>query len=440
MTQLECKIMVLNIQLLLTGDEILSGDILDTNAQYLAQGFQEHALNVSKKVTVGDDIKQLVYQIQQQSIEADILVINGGLGPTIDDLTAQALAMAANLPLAIHKTALEHLEKWCATRGYQLNDANKKQAMLPQGCSIIPNPIGSAVGFKLTLNHCDIYCTPGVPIEMKRMFKETILPEIVQQHGHSSGKRTHKWQVFGLGESTIQQLIQQHYPQWPKEIELGFRASMPIVEVKLTSNTHLEDSIIQQWQHNVCELLGDHVISQHNESLPQVVLNILSSQQKKITFAESCTGGLISSLLTQLSGSSQVFDMGFVTYSNQMKHTMLAVPLDVLETDGAVSKNTVIAMLKGALDKTNADIGVAVSGIAGPSGGTEDKPVGIVWLAWGTLNNINTCCLYLPYERKTFQLFVAHCGLDLIRRQLLGLASTPDYMISRKFSAENSKR
>jgi nicotinamide-nucleotide amidase len=431
--------MALNIQLLLTGDEILAGDILDTNAQFLAQGFKEHDLTVSKKVTVGDNLKHLVCQIQQQSIEADILVINGGLGPTIDDLTAQALALAANVPLETNELALQHLSHWCSSRGYQLTDANKKQAILPKDCTILPNPIGSAVGFKLTLNHCDIYCTPGVPSEMKRMFTAEILPEILQRYGHSSGKKTLKWHVFGLGESTIQQLIKQHYPQWPKEIELGFRASMPIVEVKLTYNTHLDDSIIQLWRNNIYKLLGDHVISQHNESLPQVVLSILSSQKKKITFAESCTGGLISSLLTQLSGSSQVFDMGFVTYSNQMKHAMLAVPLDVLETDGAVSENTVIAMLKGALDKTHADIGVAVSGIAGPSGGTEDKPVGIVWLAWGTLNNINTCCLYLPYERKTFQLFVAHCGFDLIRRQLLQLTSTPEYLISRKFAPKNGK-
>ena len=423
----------LNVQLLLTGNELMSGDVIDSNSAMIAQNLKNIGIEVNRKVTVSDNLTALIKEIKELSEQADILILNGGLGPTVDDMTAQALALAADKPIQRHPKAMAHLEAWCKKRHYELSEPNKKQADLPQDCEIIPNSTGSAVGFKLMLNDCEIYCTPGVPPELKLMLKEEIIPQLTNKIPQELKMQVSRIQVFGLGESTIQKMINEAYPQWPTSIELGFRAAMPLIEVKLTSRSTQASELAQHWQNNIKQLLGDHVIGENNAKINKTVIDLLLEKHQTITLAESCTGGLIASKITEIKGASKVFEAGFVTYSNKMKTQVLGVSADILAKHGAVSKQTVIAMAKGALTKSQADYVVAVSGVAGPDGGTAEKPVGMVWIAWGDNEHINTCCLYLPGHRVYFQHYVTTISLDLIRRVLISSQQPANYLKERKF-------
>ncbi len=424
-----------NVQLLLTGNELMTGDIVDSNSAMIAQQLKELGLEVSRKVTIADDIDLLVHEINQLAQSADIVIINGGLGPTVDDLTAQALAKAINVQLVEHPEALEHLTAWCKKRGASLNTPNLKQTILPQGCEIIANKQGSAVGFKVNHSNCDIYCTPGVPRELQIMLNEQISPDIAKKLPSELIADVTRLQVFGLGESTLQKMVDEQLPDWPTDIELGFRAGMPLLEVKLTTTSKEAHRHKHIWEKRLIEILGDHLIAQIEHkplSLAKHVLLKLSDKDLKITTAESCTGGLIASMLTREAGASALFEAGFVTYSNAMKTKLLDVPEKLLSEYGAVSQEVVIAMAQGALKSSSADLAIAVSGIAGPDGGSSDKPVGTVWIAWGTKNNLKSVCLLMPLPRSYFQKYVASIGLDLIRRELMNNQETPHYVVERQ--------
>lgn len=424
------------VQLLLTGNELMTGDIVDSNSAMMAQVLKDLGLEINRKVTIADDLDLLVSEITYMASTSDILIINGGLGPTVDDLTAQALALAIGDELNQHPQALAHLTKWCQQRGTELNAPNLKQTILPTGCQIIANRSGSAVGFSVHYKGCDIYCTPGVPHELKTMLREQIVQEISKKLPSNLTTDVTRLQVFGLGESSLQKAINDQLPTWPTEIELGFRAGMPLLEIKLTTNTKQGLALKPLWQKKLTDVLGEHLIAEIQgkpKSLAEHLINLLQQHSVKVTTAESCTGGLIASKLTEVSGSSLSFEAGYVTYSNEIKTAMLDVPTSLLEQDGAVSEAVVIAMAQGALLKSKAELAIAVSGIAGPNGGSEDKPVGTVWFAWGRTGNIKTQCLRLPYKRRQFQQFVAAIGLDLLRRYLQNVTATPSYVKERAF-------
>ncbi|TMM46831.1 CinA family nicotinamide mononucleotide deamidase-related protein [Colwellia ponticola] len=427
------------VQLLLTGNELMTGDIVDSNSAMMAQVLKDIGLGIMRKVTVADDLALLVSEITYMASTSDILIINGGLGPTVDDLTAQALALAMDEELSEHPEALAHLTAWCKQRGNALNGPNLKQTILPSSCRIIANRSGSAVGFSVRYKDCDIYCTPGVPHELKVMLQEQIIPAISKKSPKNLIADITRLQVFGLGESSLQKMVDEKLAQWPADIDLGFRAGKPLLEVKLSINSERGLALKPLWQKKLADALGHHLIAEINEkpySLAQHLINQLQQDNIKVTTAESCTGGLIASKLTEISGSSNCFEAGFVTYSNNMKTAMLNVSADLLTQKGAVSEEVVIAMAKGALLKSHADIAIAVSGVAGPSGGTEDKPVGTVWLAWGGINDIKTQCLLIPYKRNHFQQFVAEIGLDLLRRYQKNITSIPNYIIDNAFTTK----
>ena len=424
------------VQLLLTGNELMTGDIVDSNSAMMAHLLKDIGLAVNRKVTIADDLTLLVNEITTMASTSDILIINGGLGPTVDDLTAQALALALEVELKQHPQALTHITRWCQQRGTELNAPNLKQAILPKYCQIIANRRGSAVGFSVRFKDCDIYCTPGVPHELKNMLIEEIIPAITENTPSNLTTDITRLQVFGLGESSLQKTIDEQLPDWPTEIELGFRAGMPLLEVKLTITSKQGLLLKPLWQKKLSRVLGDHLIAEIQgkpKTLAEHLLGHLQQHNLKITTAESCTGGLIASKLTEISGSSLSFEAGFVTYSNKMKIAMLDVPTSLFEQDGAVSEAVVIAMAKGSLLKSNANLTIAVSGVAGPNGGSADKPVGTVWFAWGSIDNIQTQCLLLPYKRKQFQQFVAAIALDLLRRYQQNLTTIPNYIIERAF-------
>ena len=416
-----------DIALLLTGDELMSGDTVDSNSAMIAQSLAAFGHAVTEKITLGDDRARLVAALQRTTGHARILVMNGGLGPTQDDLTAELVAAAAEVQLVLHPDAERHVRDWCAERSIEPNDANLKQAWLPEGATIIHNPRGSAVGFVIEVNGTLILTTPGVPGELRAMLPE-VCERIVVAIG---GGQTHRvrLQTFGIGESTIQALIDEDDAPWPESVVLGYRAGVPQLEMKLTAAAASPE--VEQCQQTLERLFGDHIIGEDDVTLAGALQQVLRDQGKKMVTAESCTGGLIASMVTAEPGSSSVFEAGFVTYANSIKHSVLGVSEASLETDGAVSETVVKQMLAGALAESGADIGIAVSGIAGPDGGSEDKPVGTVWLAWGTADNMHTLRTVLPTDRAMFQKLVAAAGLDLIRRQLLGLPKLPHYFSRR---------
>lgn len=418
------------VSLLLTGSELMNGDVIDTNSIMFAEQLNNIGLSIDKKVTVGDEQSLLMAEITQLSQASDILLINGGLGPTTDDLTAQVLSSATDTTLTLNEQAHLHLKTWAKKRNTTLNKPNLKQAYLPKNCKVIDNKTGSAVGFSVDFNKCLIICTPGVPSELAHMLKEEVIPSLKSRFKPAPYYQIHRLQTFGIGESSIQALVDENFPEWPNEIMIGFRAAMPILEVKLIVNCQQSQAMLPHWLKKLKTLLGAHTLfygTTSNSTVAEYVVPQLIKANKKITVAESCTGGLIASQLTGVSGASAIFEAGFVTYSNKMKTTMLSVPETTLIEHGAVSKATVIAMAQGALINSDADFTIAVSGIAGPNGGTKDKPVGSVWVAWGDKNNINAKYYCIPVARKYFQQIVAARSLDLIRRLLIQSNEVPYY-------------
>lgn len=417
----------MKIQLLLTGNELMSGHTIDSNSAMIAEFLSGKGYSIHRKVTVGDDPLELLADMKRLCETGDILIMNGGLGPTLDDLTAQLLSDLTGKPLVENPIARRHLEDWCERRKSPLNHSNLKQAILPEGVEIIPNPTGSAVGFTMIYEDCLIICTPGVPSELLTMMEQTIVDTICTRHPNDQQTDTIRLQTFGLGESTLQEMVNHDYGEWPEQVELSFRAGIPLLEVKLIIHDLSHKVIQQRCYQRLHELIGDFIIGEESTTLAESVVKLLQNSQTTITTAESCTGGLIASAITEIAGASTVFEAGFVTYSNRMKQQLVGVPELTLKTYGAVSEEVVIAMTNGALERSGADYGIAVSGVAGPGGGSAEKPVGTVWMAWGHKDNLRTRRMTLTTDRKRFQQMVTAITLDLIRRELLSLEPQPTY-------------
>lgn len=419
------------VNLLLTGDELMSGDTVDSNSAMIARLFRPLGWTIRKKLTVGDDMNTLIAALKLLSADCDVLLVNGGLGPTIDDLTAQALANAVQVPLREHPQALAHLQQWCASKNIALNAANRKQAMLPEDCDVVANAIGSAVGFALDLGECRVICTPGVPRELEPMLNDEIVPALRRQFS-AAPHHVERFTLFGIGESSLQQRINDTIPDWPHDVLLGFRAGFPQLELKLTTHSEAARAKLPMLVSQLQPLIGDFTLGGGDTSMAMCVIDLLKQRGKRLTVAESCTGGQLAATITQIPGASSVFDAGFITYSNAIKEKILGVSGETLAREGAVSAPVVEQMAHGALQRSGADYAIAVSGIAGPEGGSDEKPVGTVWIGWGSENNIQSRVFLVRYPRVQFQQYVSWIGLDLVRRELLGIQSEPSYLRAKK--------
>lgn len=421
----------MRFQLLLTGNELMSGDTVDSNSSMIAQRLLREGYWIDRRVTVGDDMQELIDEIQNISENSDVLIVNGGLGPTIDDLTAEALAKAAGVALEEHTGAKHHVVSWCEGRGFTANAANLKQAILPKGVSLLENRVGSAVGFALTLNNCLIMCTPGVPSELRAMLEDGVVPMLAEHFPVGDAPQILRYQTFGLGESGAQQMLDDAYPDWPDNIEIGFRAGAPMLEMKLRVEPGTSDEQIDHWEAKFLDVIGTYVVGRDETRLPEAIVESLSERGEQIALAESCTGGLIASMITSVPGSSAVFEAGIVSYSNAIKQSQLGVSEQTLTQFGAVSEQCVMEMAAGVMALSNADYAVAVSGIAGPDGGTEEKPVGTVWIAWGRQGKLRAREFNYPVNRAMFQTIVSALALDLVRREILELPEEPAYFQRR---------
>lgn len=412
-------------EIMATGEEIRSGEVIDSNSAYIAAKLEENGITAARHTCVGDDLGFLVAAIKEIGNRADIAVVTGGLGPTTDDLTAEAAARACGVELALNSSALQSVENFFKARRREINPASRKQAFLPAGAECLQNPSGTAPGFRLQIDRCLFYFLPGVPAEMRRMMSEIVLPQLIERMGEQRRFcRSRTLSTFGLTESqTAERLdgLEEAFPQ----ISLGLQIRFPAIQVKLyarSSNARQLNDDLEAAARWVVDRIGAKVFSQQGEPMEKVVGHLLKTKQTTLALAESCTGGLIADLLTNVSGSSDYFVFSGVTYSNQAKIDVLKVSPETLGKHGAVHEQTAIEMAKGARRVSGADYGLATSGIAGPTGGTAEKPVGTVCIGLATPERTAGHRFHFWSGRRTMnkQMF-AMAALDVLRRELLGL-------------------
>ncbi len=414
------------IALLMTGNELIHGDLIDTNGPLIANQLKDIGLFVSAKITLGDDLTALTSEIERLSHNYDLVIMNGGLGPTQDDLTAPALANAFSQQLTTHPEAKAHIEQWCQKKNIQVNQKQLKQAELPEKATLFDGAPGSAAAFWVKHKKSLFIATPGVPSELKYILQHQLIAFIKHKF---SAPDTQPWQtatLFGLSESSIERLIEQSSIK-AEQLDIGFRVNTPYIEFKYQLNDTLSATEKKTVQKYVEDIIAPYFVGDKQTNMAQALSLQLRAKNQCLSTAESCTGGLIAHLMTQQPGASQVFEGAAVTYSNALKEKMIHVPAETLKKYGAVSEPTAIAMLKGLLDVTKTDYGIAVTGIAGPDGATEGKPVGTVFIAFGSATENNVIQLLVPAPRQLFQSLVAICALDLVRH-LIKSKRLPSYI------------
>ena len=410
-------------EILATGDEIRSGALIDSNSAYIAGKLEEVGIPVTRHSCVGDDLDVLVSILKEISTRVDICVVTGGLGPTSDDLSSEAAAAAAEETLLMDTKALADIEAFFRSRNREMVDSNRKQAMLPRTAQSMYNPIGTAPGFSLKIGRCVFFFLPGVPPEMKRMLSHEVLPRIERMPG---ALKVHclvrNISTFGLTESATEEKVADIGDEFP-EIKLGLRAKFPEIHVKLYLNgqdlPHMEKRLASaaKWiQHR----LGRYVLSLEGVSLPEVVGDLLRKRSATLAVAESCTGGRIANWLTNVSGSSDYFHFSGVTYSNHSKTNVLGVAPELLEAYGAVHEETAKAMAEGARRISGARYAISTTGIAGPTGGSDDKPVGTVCIGLATPEKVEGKRLYFPFGQRSMNKSIfGMAALNMLRKELL---------------------
>jgi nicotinamide-nucleotide amidase len=375
-------------EIITIGDEILIGQIVDTNSAWMAAKLNKEGISVKQISSVSDNREHILTALAEAATRADIILITGGLGPTKDDITKKTLAEYFKVGLVLNADALANVESIFKKYNRPLLEVNRKQAEVPENCEVILNHNGTAPGMWFNDKGKIYISMPGVPFEMKYMIEEEVIPKL--KAVLTLPVIIHKTILtVGEGESFLAEKIADIEDSLPANIKLAYLPKMGQVRLRLSAygenEAELKDKI-DAFANKIVERVGINVIAQEDIPLEKVVLNYMAEKSLTLTTAESCTGGYISHLLTQHAGSSQVFLGGAVSYSYELKESVLGVKNETLWQHGAVSPETVKEMVEGALFNFKSDYAMAVTGIAGPGGGTEDKPVGTVWIAVANAN------------------------------------------------------
>lgn len=407
-------------ELLTIGDELLYGQITDTNAQWMSAALSDAGIRVIRKTTVGDVEDEILTAFSEAEKRADIVLITGGLGPTSDDLTKPCLAKYFNCEVRIHEEALAEVTEFFKSRGRELTEINRLQAALPVCCEKITNKIGTAPGMWFERQNKVFVSMPGVPHEMKLMMTDIIIPKLKQTF--NTPVIYHKIiRTVGLGESFLAEKIADWESALPSHIRLAYLPSLG--EVKLRLTCHGESlSVLEKEASDLSEKLNDRIgqfiYGYGNDPLEIVIGNTLRQKNLTLAAAESCTGGYLSHQITSIPGSSDYFKGSIIPYANQIKTAVLGVKEETIEKFGAVSEQAIIEMATYVRSKFNTDIGVATSGIAGPGGGSPEKPVGTVWIAYADQHQTVTKKLQLSKDRLINIRLTSVAVLNLIRLSL----------------------
>ena len=409
------------------GTELTRGELVNTNAAWLSEELTKLGFEVTEHATVDDDRDRISDAIVVLASRHRVVVATGGLGPTSDDLTTEAAAHAAGVRLFRDEPTVEGIRNKFALFGRVMPEANAKQGDFPEGATILDNAVGTAPGFAIQLSEARLFFVPGVPREMKYLFGASIAPAIADL----AERTTHQIHLrsFGLTESGVAERLRDLESEH-EGLTLGFRAHFPEIEVKvhMRGRSAAEaQSKAEQVADRVRDLLGDAVFGGRDDDFAAVVGDLLRKQKLTLAVAESCTGGRVGSMLTRNPGSSEYLLLDAVVYANSAKEDVLGVSPEILRAHGAVSGETAAAMAEGALRVAGADVAVSTTGIAGPDGGTDEKPVGTVWFGLAQKGQPTvTRHRRLPWERERVQIVSAYIALELIRRAVLGHDLTED--------------
>jgi nicotinamide-nucleotide amidase len=428
------------------GSEMLTPSRTDTNSLFVTEVLNALGIDVAYKAIVGDDRAELASSVEQALERHRILILTGGLGPTDDDLTREVVAAHFDLPLEEDPAIVESIRARFAARGLAMPEVNRRQAMVPQGARVIDNPRGSAPGLLIDVDDRVVALLPGPPREMKPMMSGPVREHLLPLAGERRLLRR-VLRLTGRSESRVEERVQPLYRGWlaaEPRIETTILASPGFVELHLSTQVSDETAGARALNDAVLSLtatLGADVVSTDGASLEQTVGTMLRDRGWRIALAESCTGGLATSRLTDVPGSSDYVDRSWVVYSNAAKHDQLGVPESLLAEHGAVSELVAQALAEGALARSQADVGVGITGIAGPGGGTDEKPVGMVWIAVAVSKPRETrtaLCRFLG-GREMVKIFAAVAAIDFVRRWLLDAPWDIDWIWRRAADAADAQ-
>jgi nicotinamide-nucleotide amidase len=398
------------------GTELTRGELVNANAAWLAAELTSLGFEVVEHATVDDDPQRIVDTLRRLTPRVRVVVSTGGLGPTTDDLTTEAVAKTLGVPLVRDQGSLEAIVRRFERAGRTMSSSNAKQADFPEGADVLPNPIGTAPGFGVRQGECVAYFLPGVPGEMRKMFEEQVAPRI-RALAPNTSYQSHL-HLFGLPESVVGERLAGVEAAFPK-ITIGYRAHFPEIEVKVLARGGSQADARDLCQRATAEVrarLGAHVYGEADDTFAGVVGRALRARGWMLAIAESCTGGLVAHMVTREAGASDFLLLDAVTYANSAKARVLGVDEETIRWHGAVSPEVAAAMAQGAKRVSSADVGLALTGIAGPAGGTEEKPVGTVYIALARPDGTTEVKHHLLQgDRSRIQTLAAYAGLQLVR-------------------------
>jgi nicotinamide-nucleotide amidase len=407
----------LHVEILATGDELLTGQVVDTNSPWLMDRLWDLGVMVRRKLLVGDDREDLDAALRETTARADVVVTCGGLGPTEDDLTAERVAAVLGVPLVLDEPSLRAIEERFRRFGRTMTPNNAKQARVPRGAEVIPNRHGTAPGFAASVGRALVACLPGPPPEFRGLCEEWLLPRLAARTGETPAARLVK--LFAVPESHADQAMRPVMDDPASAgVRFGFRAHWPEVHVKWSVPGADAQARADRILAAVRGIFGDAVFGEGKDELPDLVVARLAARGERVAFAESCTGGLAAELVTRVPGASAVFDLGVVAYANAMKERVLGVPDALLVAHGAVSEPVARALAEGARRTGGATWGVGITGIAGPAGGTPEKPVGTVHVALAGPGGTTALQRLYRGDRDRIRRHAAYEALNLLRLAL----------------------
>ena len=415
MIEISCMNLI-KAEIVAIGDELLYGQTMDTNSHYISGELDKIGVKVVRRTTVGDEEEAILKVFAEAEARADVVIITGGLGPTNDDLTKPCLAKYFNCEIKIHPEALLEVTAFFAQRGRELTELNRQQAALPVCCEKITNPLGTAPGMWFERHNKIFVSMPGVPFEMRSMVANDVIPKLLQKY--KMPVIAHQIiRTAGIGESFLAEKIASWENSLPSHIKLAYLPGEGGVKLRLTAIGEDPESISKEFESlrtSILPLAGHYIFSFNDDPLEVVVGRQLTALGLTLSAAESCTGGYLSHLITSVPGSSTYFQGSVVAYACEIKTMALGVRTDTLEKHGAVSEETIREMAAGVREKFHTDIGVATSGVAGPGGGTPEKPVGTVWIAFADKHGVSAKKLQLSKDRLVNVKLTATAVLNLI--------------------------
>ncbi len=410
-------------EIITIGDELLIGQIINTNASYIGQKLSEIGINVARIVSVGDTESDILAELKHAFENFDLVILTGGLGPTHDDVTKNAICKFFDTELILNEDALNQVKEFLAKRGVALNEANRSQALVPKKAKVINNRWGTAPGFLFDESGKIVIVMPGVPKEMQGMMENFVISYLAEKStGNVIKQRILK--TTGIPESYLYEKLKDTVKEVEKFCKIAFLPSPTGVKIRITvraENKEKADDIIKEVEGKFREKVDRYIYGVDDEELEKVVGKLLTERGLKIAIAESCTGGLICDRITNISGSSRYFERGIVAYSNEAKVQILGVPEELIKNHGAVSKEVAEAMAEGVRKISGADIGISTTGIAGPTGGTPQKPVGLVWIGYSDKNETFAKEFRFGYDRLGNKQIASQIALEILRRKLLGI-------------------